>query len=99
MSKADISTPANFVHVSGVKDGKMVENTDAVDPAIRDFLHIAGLSDNVLADPKKKEEIYSFVKSNDVGNLMSNNRYRVYTTGIIAKWLTFSQNDSQLTQL
>ncbi len=60
--KAEIGAPTAFVHVSGIKassDGfETVDNLDEVDPRIREFLKVAGLSDNILSDSKAKREIY-----------------------------------------
>ena len=70
----EIGTPSSFSHVIGVKSStkgfQMVGDTDAIDPLLRAFLHVAGLSVSILSNPKQKHEIYKFVEDKNVlGNI------------------------------
>lgn len=78
LTKLDIGTPSSFVHVTGVKPStqgfQMVDNTDQIDPLLREFLQVAGLSESILSNPEQREEIYQFVEDNKVLESMENNK-------------------------
>merc|ERR1712150_272551 len=83
LTKLDIGTPSSFVHVTGVKPStqgfQMVDNTDQLDPLLREFLQVAGLSESILSNPQQKEEIYKFVEDNKVLESMEQNNKRKTT--------------------
>lgn len=83
LTKLDIGTPSSFVHVTGVKPStqgfQMVDNTDQIDPLLREFLQVAGLSESILSNPQQKEEIYKFVEDNKVLESMEQNNKRKTT--------------------
>ena len=70
--KHSISNPIveSFVHVTGVRPSnqglQITDYTDNVDPRLRKLLQVAGLNENILANPKQRAEIYAFVNKNDV---------------------------------
>ena len=83
LTKLDIGTPSSFVHVTGVKPStqgfQMVDNTDQIDPLLREFLQVAGLSESILSNPEQKEEIYRFVEDNNVLESMEQKHKRKTT--------------------
>jgi hypothetical protein len=68
VSKADIGAPTNFVHLKGVQsstDGfQMVDNTREIDPGLRKLFEMAGISESILQDPTKRDEVGTFITQN-----------------------------------
>ena len=87
LTKLDIGTPSveSFVHVTGVKPStqgfQMVDNTDQINPLLRDFLQVAGLSESILSNPQQKEEIYRFIEDNNALEIMKKEHRRKTTRG------------------
>ena len=87
LTKLDIGTPSveSFVHVTGVKPStqgfQMVDNTDQINPLLRDFLQVAGLSESILSNPQQKEEIYRFIEDNNALEIMKKEHRRKTTKG------------------
>lgn len=58
----------SFVHVTGIKPSgqglQMIDNTGKIDPKLKEFLRVAGLSESILQDPNKTDEIIDFVNNN-----------------------------------
>ena len=80
ISKLDISGPntTTFVHVSGMKlDGKgemkKVDNTDKLDPALRKFLAIAGMDENVMTE-EEIEKVQEFAAKENIYDIYENKR-------------------------
>lgn len=85
LTKLDIGTPSveSFVHVTGVRPStqgfQMVDNTDQINPLLREFLQVAGLNESILSNPQQKEEIYKFIEDNQVLENMEYRRKTVRT--------------------
>ena len=80
ISKLDISGPntTTFVHVSGMKlDGKgemkKVDNTDKLDPALRKFLAIAGMDENVMTE-EEIVKVQEFAAKENIYDIYENKR-------------------------
>lgn len=65
LTKADISTPSNFIHIAHVGWNPQ-KGFDTNDEHLNDFLTKAGVSPEQLKDPETREYIYDFIESNNV---------------------------------
>ena len=70
VGKLDIRTPESCFHVIGVKSStnglQVIGETDAINPLIRAFLHVTGLSESILSNPQQKEKNDELVGENNV---------------------------------
>lgn len=69
LSKADIGTPTNYVHLQGVKAStegfEKVNNLSELEPSLRKLFTMQGLPVDLIDDPNSRQELNAFVKKNE----------------------------------